>query len=201
MPVVGVWLGGDGPSEIGDRDRKGARVGTIEALLTRIRATGWHVAGATQWRHIRKFKVGAARGRRNHGDIHNVAGLVNQAFEAGAGVVAFARDIDAEPSRVEAINLGIAFAMALFQDIEIIGGPAMPALEGWIVALLNIRGSDGMSRQRANETLEARDLGGKSAEAYVSVVESADLDRLPPGCDSLTEWLAKAREVLSRVAR
>ena len=100
---VKVWLGGDGPSEVGDRDRGGDRVGALEALLRRVEPDGWRVAGATQWRFIRKFRVGAAVGNDTHGDIRNVAGLVNEAYEAGCEVVVFARDVDAEPARVAVI--------------------------------------------------------------------------------------------------
>jgi hypothetical protein len=34
--AVKVWLAGEGPSEIGNRDTGGDRVGVLEALLRRI---------------------------------------------------------------------------------------------------------------------------------------------------------------------
>lgn len=36
MVAVKVWLAGEGPSEIGNRDTGGDRVGVLEALLRRI---------------------------------------------------------------------------------------------------------------------------------------------------------------------
>ena len=191
-----VWIGGDGSGEIGDRDRRGSRVGAIEALLRRVQPRGWALIGATQWRHIRKFTVGAARGRGNHGDIHNIAGLVNQAFEAGCDVVAFSRDVDADDQRVDAVERGIVFATSIFPSIEIVGGPAIPALEGWILAFVGVRDTETMSRERANRELATRDLAGKRAEDYVKVVEASDLGRLPPGCDALTRWSERAQAVL-----
>ncbi len=201
---VKVWLGGEGPSEIGDRDRPGGeRVGAIEALLRKIEAEGWAVAGAVRWQHIRKFVVGAARGPGNHGDIHSVAGLLNMAYEAECAVVAFARDVDADEERATAIARGIVLAReyAHLRDLGVIGGPAIPALEGWILALLWVRDTEEMSRKKVNELLADRELGGKHAEDYVGVVEKADLGRLPPGCDALEAWIETARVVLGRAIR
>lgn len=202
--VVRVWLGGEGPSEIGDRDRPdGERVGAIEALLRKVEPDGWEVAGAVRWQHIHKFVVGAARGRGNHGDIHSVAGLLNMAYEAQCPVVAFARDVDADHERAAAIARGIELARgyAHLRDLGVIGGPAIPALEGWILALLGVRDTEAMSRQKTNALLTARDLGGKHAEDYVEVVEKADLDRLPVGCEALKAWLDMARDVLGGTVR
>lgn len=198
---VKVWLGGDGPSEVGDRDRGGERVGALEALLRRVEPAGWRVAGATQWRMIRKFRVGAAVGNDTHGDIRNVAGLVNEAYEAGCEVVAFARDVDAEPARVAVVSRAVAYAVALFPNVAVVGGCAVPALEGWILALVGVRDTEAMSRSRCTQLLAERDLGGKHAEDYVAVIDGAELERLPPGCDELAAWLARARDVLARVIR
>lgn len=144
---VKVWLGGDGPSEIGDRDQGGDRIGALEALLRRVEPAGWRVAGGTQWRFIRKFRVGAAVGNDTHGDIRNVAGLVNAAYEAACEVVAFARDVDAEPDRVEVVARAIAYARELFPTVAIIGGCARPALEGWVLALVGERDTERMSQR------------------------------------------------------
>ena len=201
-----MWLGGEGPSEIGNRDLPdGERVGAIEALLRKVRPDGWRVAGAVRWKHIRKFKVGAARGRDNHGDIHSIAGLVNMAFEAGCPIVAFTRDVDAEAPRAGAIQRGIEHARAIphLQRTEVIGAAARPALEGWILALLGERDTEAMSRSRANARLVAHGHDPKQAETYVQIVETAAIDekRLPPGCDGLRAWLVTAAEVLGQAIR
>jgi len=199
MSYVKVWLGGEGPSEIGNRDwPHGQRIGLLEALLLRIEENGWVVAGATAWKRIRKYRVGAARGRENHGDIHNIAGLVNEAFEHACEVVAFSRDVDSEAGRIEAIARGIAHARGIFPMVGIIGGPAVPTIEGWILALLNVSDTESMSRGRASDELSVRGIDGKHAEDYVEVVSKAKLDALPGGCDKLEEWLAAARTILSQ---
>ncbi len=86
-----------------------------------------------------------------------------------------------------------------FPLLEIIGGIARPALEGWLLALLGERDTDEMSRARANQRLAERDTSLKSSAAYVAVIEEASLESLPPGCDSLRDWLEVARAGLSRV--
>ena len=202
--LVKVWLGGEGPSEIGDRDRReGERVGALEALLRKVEAEGWRVAGAVRWQRIRKFVVGAARGRDNHGDIHSIAGLLNMAYEAGCEVVVFSRDVDAERERADAIARGIELSRAIdhLRHLGVVGGPAVPALEGWILALRGVRDTEMMSRQKANALLDEAGLGGKHAEDYVRVIKEADLGRLPPGCDELRRWIETARVVMAKVIR
>jgi hypothetical protein len=199
---VKVWIGGEGTCEIGDRDRPGGlRVGAIEALLLRVEPKGWSVAGATIWRRIRKFTVGAARGRHNHGDIHSIAGLVNEAYEAGCEVVAFSRDVDAEDARTSAIRRGIDDARKLFPLVAIIGGPAIPAIEGWILALLGVRDSETMSRDRANRELALLGTGVKRPEDYVAVIEKQSLDPLPPGSTTRQIWIKRAKSVLAEAIR
>lgn len=199
---VRVWLGGEGPSEIGDRDLVGGeRVGALEALLRKVEPSGWGLEGATRWSRIRKFKVSEAIGRDNHGDIHSIAGLVLEAFEAGCEVVAFSRDVDADERREDAIAEGILLAKAKVPMVAIIGGAAIPALEGWILALLGVRDTEDKSRRKCDELLAERDLDGKHAEDYVAVIEAADLSKIPPGSDALVAWLALARQVLGTAIR
>jgi hypothetical protein len=207
MVAVKVWLGGEGPSELGDRDHGGTRVGALEALLLRIEPTGWRVAGAVRWRSIRKYRAGVARADVAHGDVRNVMGLVLQAYEAGCEVVAFCRDVDADAGRAQAIREGIEQAEAIFAPPTfraapaIIGGVAKPALEGWILALRGRRDTDELSRSKANAELDALGLGGKHAEAYVEIIEQADLAKLPPGCPSLADWIERAQRVLQHAVR
>lgn len=194
MLQVKVWLGGEGASEIGDRDGGGERRGAIEALLVRIEASGWRVAGATRWQHIRKYKARAGIDvGENHGDIRNVLGLVLAATEQACELVAFARDRDADDEREKAVLLGIAKAKELYPQISVMGGMAKPALEGWILAMIGEANTDEMSRARTVQKLGERGIEAKSAEAYVAVVEEADLDKLPNGCDSLRDWIELAR--------
>lgn len=173
MVAVKVWLGGEGPCEIGTRGDGGDQPGVLEALLLRLEPAGWIVGGAERWQYIRKYRAGSAlRAGRNHEDIHNVVGLALMAWEAACEVVAFARDTDADRERATAIEQGIAAAAGLFPMLVVVGGVARPAIEGWILALLGVRDTDGMSRQRTLDELAARDIDEKSPAAYVCVVEA-----------------------------
>jgi hypothetical protein len=202
MVAVKVWLGGEGPSELGTRADGGEEPGMLEALLLRLEPTGWIVAGAQRWKYIKKYRAGhAARGGDNHEDLHNVRGLALAAWEAGCEVLAFTRDVDADARRAAAVARGIEQARELFQMLVILGGVARPAIEGWVLALLGIRDSDALSRARAIELLRDGAIAEKKASGYVEVVNAADLDRLPVGCSSLADWLTTARTHLGRVLR
>jgi hypothetical protein len=202
MVAVKVWLSGEGASDLGDRDKpNGQRQGSLEALLLRAEPHGWSVGGAIQWKAICKYEAGAARGKFAHEDERSILKLALLAEEAGCEVVAFTRDIDADPDREEGIEKGIERAGQMFESLTIIGGAAKPALEGWILALLGERNTDSLSRKRANELLAKQEIAGKQAEDYVEVIENADLKHLPPGCESLKSWLERARAGLSKAIR
>jgi hypothetical protein len=88
--------------------------------------------------------------------------------------------------------------------IDVIGGVAKPAIEGWVLALRAVPGTDEMSRRRAMAHLAEQGIGAKSTADYVDVVEQAGLGEphhfgLPSGAESLRVWLATAHEVLTRL--
>jgi hypothetical protein len=202
MVAVKVWLGGEGPSELGTRADGGDEPGVIEALLVNIEPRGWVVDGAQRWKYIRKYRAGhALRGGANHEDIHNLLGLALSARDAGCEILAFTRDVDADEDRAAAIARGIALATDMFDTLVVVGGVARPAIEGWILACARARDSDSMSRARTLAELRGREIDAKSAAAYVAIVEACDLDRLPPGCASLSDWISNARTQLGRVIR
>jgi hypothetical protein len=202
--LVKVWLGGEGSNEIGNRDYpKGSEVivGVVEALLVRLEPAGWLVDGATRWSHIKKYSAGAALREKGHGDITNVIRLVNDAYEAGCEVVAFVRDVDSDPDREQAIETGIARARALFASVNVIGGPAIPALDGWILALEGHREIEAMSRKRCLDLLATHGYALKDPDEYVAAVERHDLTSFPPGACALEKWVSLARAVMSVAIR
>jgi hypothetical protein len=86
----------------------------------------------------------------------------------------------------------------------VIGGVAKPSIEGWILALRGVQRTDAMSRARVREQLLALELGIKSTDEYVGIVEQAVLGTspdfgLPSGAESLRSWLARAHEVLDHI--
>ena len=152
--AVKVWIVGEGNNELGrDDGHDKRRGGVLEALLARVCDGGWECTGKLPWHAIQKFRAGGARlAGPNHGDYLNVLGLVLTAYEDAAEAVAFSRDVDSDPDREDAV----ATALAWIRDesgwlIEVIGGVAKPAIEGWILALRAVPGADAMSRARAEE--------------------------------------------------
>jgi hypothetical protein len=202
-----VWIFGEGNNELGGDDGYGARQGGVLAsLLERVCEHGWTCAGAMPWRLIQKFRAGGAhRDRSSHGDYLNVLGLVFTAYENAADAVAFARDVDGDLDREDAIQAALAW---LRDDsswaIHVIGGVAKPAIEGWILALRAVPDTDDMSRARAAALLAEHEIDPKSTEHYRAAVAQASLGKsphfgLPRGAESLRAWLAVAAEVMRQL--
>ncbi|MFT3769200.1 MAG: hypothetical protein QM820_27490 [Minicystis sp.] len=196
---VKVFLGGEGPNELGSRFGHRAyqsdeRPGVLHTLLARVQPTGWKVGGARDWKSIRKFRAG----RADHEDTHNVLGLALDAREAGCEVLAFSRDLDKDAARENAIREGIRRAAEAWGSApEIIGGVAKPTVEGWILALLGERGTEQLSPKRAAQVLAEKGVPAKDGAAMVRAVEDADLAKLPDDATSLAAWIARAEAVLS----
>jgi len=205
MPAK-VWIVGEGNNELGAGDGYGGRDrGVLEALLTRVCDGGWECAGKQQWHAIQKFQAGGAHlGAHSHGDYLHVLGLVLEAQENAADAVAFTRDLDSDREREDAVTAALARIRAESWPIEVIGGIAKPAIEGWILALCAVPRTDKMSRDRTLAQLAEHGIGAKSTADYVDVVEQAELGEpdhfgLPSGAESHRAWLATAQEVLTRL--
>ncbi|HSK05151.1 MAG TPA: hypothetical protein VK932_28070, partial [Kofleriaceae bacterium] len=188
-----IWIVGEGNNELGRYDRSGNRQrGVLEALLARVCESGWRCAGKTEWNHIQKFRAGGARmDRVSHGDYLNVLGLVLAAYEEASDAVAFSRDVDSDPEREAAVAAALAWIRDQSEwQIEVIGGVAKPAIEGWILALRGVPNTDAMSRRRTKAHLAEQDVDLKSTDHYVHAVEDAVLGEppqfgLPAGAESL----------------
>jgi len=197
-PKVKVFLCGEGSNELGSHCGHPAyqsdeRPGVLHALLSRVQATGWEVGGARDWKSIRKFRLGKV----NHEDIRNVLGAALDARDAGCDVLAFSRDLDREPARAEAVEEGIRRIPETFGGTPaVIGGVAVPTLEGWILALLGERRTEELSPKRAEAALVARGVSAKDGDAMTRVVEEADLANIGQDARSLSTWLDRARAVL-----
>ena len=197
MTDVGVFLGGEGKNELGRR--AGAPTyqtdedpGVLQTLLRRVENQGWTVAGAVKWADIRKYP---AKGPLS-AEERNVLGLVVEAQRSKAEVVAFIRDAD-DTDRHKTIEAAIGKARSLFPNIDLIGGTAVPVLEGWILAMRGQHGTEKLSKAGAQKRLD--DMGvdrENTTSAMVRVVTEADLERLPEDARSLRAWLDRARGVL-----
>lgn len=195
--TVKVFLGGEGTNELGGRAGDPvyvdvSRPGVVEALLRRARPAGWDVAGAREWKSIRKLRTRPQR----HADTHNVLGLVLDAKEAGCGVLAFTRDRDNDTGRVKAVQEGIELSRSHFPAVAVIGGVPIPKLEAWILALMGAHKTEELRSAAAVDQLEQHGVGAKDTDRMVEVVEAADLSKLPEDAEGLREFVGRSRDVL-----
>jgi hypothetical protein len=202
--MLKVFLGGEGNNDLGTRWHRpsGDSPGVIETLLRRVRASGWHVAAAQDWKSIRKYRAGVARDDPKHEDMHNIRGLVLQAYEAACELLVFVRDRDKDVRREQAALQALAsiaslgFAETFHYELAIVGGIAKPNLEGWILCLCGLPGTEEMSPSRVDRELAAIDIVAKSTEHYVAIAESR---ALPGDGGSLCVWLADANATFCRL--
>jgi len=202
--MLKVFLGGEGPNDLGTRWHRpmGDEAGVVETLLRRVRASGWQVAGARSWQSIRKYRAGAAKHRARHADAHNVLGLVLHAYEDACEMLAFVRDHDEDELREQEIRrvldriAAFGFAEEYRYELAIVGGVARPKLEGWILCLLGVSGTEAMTRARVDRELATTNVEAKSTTQYVAVAETCSL---PTGEGSLAGWLAHADVTFRRL--
>jgi hypothetical protein len=195
--MIKVFLGGEGNNDLGSRWYRpmGDQPGVVETLLRRVRASGWQVAGARSWQSIRKYRAGSAKDRADHADARNVLGLVLHAYEEACEMLAFVRDDDGdelrEPAILQALEAvaTLGFADEYHYELAVVGGIAKPKLEGWILCLLGVTGTDAMTRARVDRELATTDVQPKSTAQYVAIAETR---ALPSGNSSLPAWLARA---------
>ncbi len=157
----------------------------LEALIRRhIQATGWRIAGAVEWKNIRKLNPK----NKASPEARNVLGAVLDARESACAALVFSRDTDGDELRAIAIQDGIAMAESLFPEVKIVGGVARQKLEAWLLALLKVRRTESMTSPE--KELELKGVPLKSVRKMVEVVELSGA----PADDarSLIEWLERA---------
>lgn len=204
MSELLVFLAGEGRNDLGSWARERAyqndsEPGVVKALLTRTREDGWRVCGAKRWKDIRKFTphghhpVTMDHHIRSSHEAQTVLGLILDAKESGAGVVAFVRDQDGHPDRSARVDLAIERARSMILGVRVVGGTAVPVLEGWILALMGVGHTEELTKSKAQDELAIRKV--TTTEAMVAVV----LDRVPVPDDArhLKDWLATAKDVLT----
>jgi hypothetical protein len=155
------------------------------------------------WKAIRKYKAGAGR-LGAHNDRHNVMGLIAHAYAEHAEILAFLRDVDGDPDREGAIAAGLAevsdaFAEEYRYELAVIAGMPAPCLEGWVLAMLGVHGTDAMSRAKVMALLDERTIEAKRLREYVEVLDGTDLDHT--NAPSLAAFLASARGCLASVTK
>ena len=204
MSAILVFLGGEGRNELGSWAAEPAyqtdnEPGVMKALLLRARPAGWKILGAQVWKRIRKYTdhgripaVTRSLIRGSH-EERAVLGLVLDAKERGAQVVAFVRDQDDDPDRAEIIAQAIERACAQFSDIRVVGDTAVPVLEAWILAMMGESGSESLGKVKAQRLLSDRGIT-TTAKMVSEVLEERPV---PEDADHLRSWLDQAKTALA----
>lgn len=204
MSAVLVFLGGEGRNELGSwagdpAYQSDEDPGVIKALLQRTRSDGWKILGAREWKGFRKY---ADHGRfpsdtrrliRVSHEERAVLGLVLDAKERGAQVVAFVRDQDDNPDRAEIIAQAIERARTHFSDIRVVGDTAVPVLEAWILALMGEAGTEALGKVKAQKLLADRGI----TTTVKMVSEVLPVRAVPEDATHLRSWLAQAKTALA----
>ncbi len=189
-----LLLAGEGRHELGDwieppqyRDKPPVP-GVLEALLKRIApATNWEIAGAVQWKAIRKFRAGDHRAP----ETRTIRGVVLEAERWGCDVLVFTRDRDGDAERECDVQDGIKQAQDRFS--KIVGGMSIEKLEAWVLAIAGFAHTQSI-RDPERELSER--LGMSTLDQMLSIIEGADLSSVPADAKAIHDWLARARHVL-----
>jgi len=88
------------------------------------------------------------------------------------------------------------FADEYHYELAVVGGVARPKLEGWILWLLGVTGTDAMTPARVDRELATTEIEAKSTAQYVAIAETG---ALPSGEGSVPDWLAHAKATIGRL--
>ena len=193
-----VFLAGEGANELGSWAKKppyqdDSESGVLKALLQKIKNDGWQVSGAIRWKNIIKFQAGHHMGHEER----NVLGACLRAIEKNCSIIAFSRDADADESRQERIGKGIKAAYERFNTkIGIIGGCAVPCIEGWILAFLGMTQTEEFASSKACDSLK-REVGNEpNTKQMVQIIARTDMKNIAHDARALKEWLKTAQHIL-----
>jgi hypothetical protein len=194
--MMRVLIAGEGPDELGPLPPaefvEGGRPsggGAIEALLAKVRPTGWQVTAAMVWKDVRKLKPNAA----GDGDAKTIAGLALHAKERGCHALVFLRDRDGSQARERVIRDAIAKESQ--RGTRIAGGVPIEVLECWLLALKG----ETNAHTDANPvtSLEARyGVRRKHVSAMVQLIRTSRILATPPDATSLWQWLRRVATAL-----
>jgi hypothetical protein len=195
-----VMLAGEGPNELGGwatevAYRDTSYPGILEVLLLATEPHGWRVAEAKRWKDIKKYRAGEHRSAEHR----NVLAVCLDAKEKGCQVVAFSRDSDGDSERKVRIEQGIQAAKALWgAHIGIVGGCAVPCVEGWVLAIQGVPHTEQSSRKKLRDRLSRLGTSPKSTTEMVESIKRAGLANIANDARSLKSWLQSASVALER---
>jgi hypothetical protein len=119
------------------------------------------------------------------------------AREAGAQVLAFVRDSDGDEQRVEDITAAIRAHESEGSSPDVIGGAAVPLLEGWLLSMQGEAGAERLSKAAAQRRFLEKNGVLKDTLKAAQIVQEADLSRIPSNSSSLLAWLEMAKKVFA----
>ncbi len=197
MSVRRVFLVGEGPNELGGWAKEPQyvdpdEVGVLQALLEGVAPGAFEVVAARPWSAGgRSFRRGGA----TTAEARRVAAWFLDAQEKHCDLLVYVRDEDGDSTRAESHAQGRAKGAADHPTVDVVGGLAIQAIEGWLLAL---RGEPKSERVKARAGKKrVQDAGLTCTADMVECVRGADLDRLPPDAHSLRAWLDQARAVFT----
>ena len=165
-----VFISGEGRHELGKWDESSPHRGTSKrsdgtliSIARRVRSDDVTVVGGVKWSAIRKYRSGEHSGPEERA----IVALANDAHEAGADALIFARDTDGEVERRLEIEHALAVVLpAKGFQIRVAGGCPEPCIEAWILAL---EGSETAPDSRSADWLKnkADTLGVGTEDAKV----------------------------------
>ena len=184
--MIRVLIAGEGSNELGpepplgtDEGERASGGGVIEALMTKVRLTGWLHPGDDDLEG-RAQAEGQYAGR---GDARTVAVVALRAREMGCNALVFLRDRDGYPSRQRTI--GQAIATLDERRLQVAGGVPVEKLEHWLLALKGQTNAHGDVDPIAS-LAKRHGVPAKQASAMVQLVWSSRLldalsDAVSPG--------------------
>jgi len=188
--MIRVLIAGEGSNELGNSTRDASQEGeassgggVIEALMAKVRPTGWTIRGRMEWLNVKKLRVNAP----GRGDEHNVRVLSLKARELGCNALVFLRDRDGDVARERAIQRALR-DLSEVPDLRIAGGVPIEQLECWLLALRGEKQAH-LSADPPGELHERHAIPQKETTAMVQLVRNAPLLRAPEDAVSLWRWL------------
>ncbi len=188
-----VYLAGEGEHELGRwaqsveyREASTRSDGVLFALFRRAGREGSVLAGK-RWRDIRKYRAGGHATAEQRA-LHQLA---IDAAEQGADVLLWARDTDGDADRAKQLRDKHAELKASFDaELEIIGEPANPCIEAWIVALAGHHPTpESLSVQKLEALTKTHQLD--TEQAMVDLINSSELET--SRSRSLADFVAQLR--------
>jgi hypothetical protein len=194
-----IFLAGEGRNELGSwcREREyqdDNEPGVLKALLQKVKKDGWQISGAVQWKTIKKYIAGDHK----NGEERNVRRACLMARENNCPIFAFTRDTDGDTQRQKDISKGLQTSQKYWgTQIDIIGGCAVPCIEGWILAVLGVLHTEKItSSSKALDSLKNKTRDEVSTACMVEIIAKTNPDDIAQDAISLQNWLKTAKNVL-----